>query len=131
MNWSAEPVSSTRNARFFNLLHQALTNLLRSYVLSFLTEERRVVDREQHAHGWLVNLHVRKRLWILSIGDGITNLKPFNTVNRYDLTSAGFFDLRLSETFEGHQLQCAFLTLPSRKQRATGIFSLDRESHDQ
>ena len=49
------------------------------------TEERRIVDGEEHAHGRLIDSDWRQWLRILEIADGITNLELLQADNGTDI----------------------------------------------
>ncbi len=91
------------------LLHQAVVDLARGAKLALATEERRVVDSEEHRHSRLVDGDRRQWLRILKVGYCVTNLKVLKaddganvtTVNRVHalvgnaLESVKFLDLGL------------------------------------
>ena len=72
--------------------------------LAFLAEERRVVDGEEHRHGWLVNGNRGQRFGILYVADGVANLKLLQTDDGADVAAVHLIDATVSHAVEGVQL---------------------------
>ena len=60
-------------------LIQTIANVTRGTELTFFSEERRVVNGEEHTHSWLINSDWWQWFWILKISNSITNLKLLQT----------------------------------------------------
>ena len=91
---------NTKSKVLLQLLIQTLLDMAGSTELTLLTEEWRIVDGEEHTHGWLINSDWRKWLWILIITDGITNLKLLQTNNCTDITRIYMISLLVTHTLE-------------------------------
>src|SRR5690606_20859635 len=74
--------------------------------LTFLTEERRGVDGEEHAHGRLVHLEAGQAFGVLEIGDGVSDIEALQTHDGAELAAVEFtvLHLFLAEAFEDHEL---------------------------
>ena len=53
---------------------------------SIFAEERRVIDGKEHTHGRLINSYSRQCFRIFKVGNGIANIKTFQTSNGTDVT---------------------------------------------
>ena len=71
--------------------------------LAFLTEERRVVDSEQHAHGRLVNGDRRQCFRIFVIANRISDFKSFDTYQCADVAGRNFRNFHTAHTFKSMQ----------------------------
>ena len=72
--------------------------------LSFLAEEGRVVDGEEHRHRRFVDSDRRQWVGLLEVADGIADLKLLQSYDGTDITTPHFRGLDMSHTFEGVQL---------------------------
>ena len=86
------------------LLLQSVIDVARSHILAFLAEERRVVDGEEHRHGWLVNGNRRQWLGVLDVTDGIANLKLLQSDDSTNIAALHFVCTHMSHTLERVQL---------------------------
>ena len=87
----------------FKFLLQTVVDVTRSDKLTFLAEERRVVDAEEHRHGRLVDGDRWQGLGILNIADGVTNLELLQTDDSTDVATVHLIDTRMTHTVEGMQ----------------------------
>ena len=71
--------------------------------LSLLTEERRVVNGEEHRHGWFVNGDGRQWLRILEVGYRITNLEALQANHGTDITRVHMIGLHMRHSLKGMQ----------------------------
>ena len=85
------------------LLLQTVVDMARSDKLTLATEERRVVDSEEHRHCRFVDSDRRQRLRILEVADGITNLKLLQSDDGTYVTTLHFLHLLASHTVEHMQ----------------------------
>ena len=69
--------------------------------LSFLSEERRVVDGEEHAHRRLVHSDWWQWFRVLEVGNGITDFKLLQTDYSTDVTRVNMVGLLVSHAFKG------------------------------
>ena len=96
---------------FLKFLAQTVADVARSTELTFLSEERRVVDGEEHTHCRLVNSDWWQWLWVLKISDSITNFKLLQTDYCTNIARVNSISLLMSHTLKGMQFldSCAFL----------------------
>ena len=78
--------------------------MARGHKLTFLAEEGRVVNGEEHAHGRLVDSDRRQRLGVLIVADSVTNLKLLKTDNGTDVAAVDMVCLLVAHTLEGVKL---------------------------
>ncbi len=88
----------------FEFFLQAVVDVAAGDELSFLAEERRVVDGEQHAHRRLVDGYRRQRLRVLEVADGVTYFKLFKTYDGADVAAAYAFGAHMAHALEGVNL---------------------------
>ena len=72
--------------------------------LALTSEERRVVDAEEHAHRRLIDLDRRKRLRIFPVSNGIADLETFDADNGADVPALNRIHLGLSKAVKNHQV---------------------------
>ena len=82
------------------LLHQTVVDVAGSNKLTFLTEERRVINGEEHTHRRFINGNRRQRFRIFVIADRISDFESFDTYQRTDVTGRHFLHLYTAHTFE-------------------------------
>ena len=75
-----------------------------SNILTIPSKERRIVNAEEHTHCRLIYGNRRKRLRILIICNGISNLKPLNAHNCTDITAFHALRLALLNAGEDHKV---------------------------
>ena len=92
-------------------LLKTLLKMARCDELSFLTEERRVVDTEEHAHRWLIHLDRRQRFRILEISNSISDFKSLKTYHCTYIATLHLLHLRFSEAIKDHQFLYSLLLL--------------------
>ena len=78
-------------------LVQTILDVSRSHELSVLSEERRVVDREEHAHRRFVDGDRRESFRILDVGNRVADLETVNADNSADVTALDAVHIGLSE----------------------------------
>ena len=78
--------------------------MTRGAVFAFLSKERRVVNRKQHTHRWLVHGYRRQRLGIFIISDSVTNLKTFQAYNGANVSTFNLFCAFVSYTLKSMKL---------------------------
>ena len=83
---------------------QTIANLAGSAELTLFTEERRVVDGEEHTHRRLVDSDWRQSLGVLEVSDGVTNLEVLQTDNSADVATVDMVATLVRDTLEGMQL---------------------------
>ena len=94
----------TQGKVLLQFLLQAVVDMTRGNKLTLLTEERRVVDAEQHRHRRLVDGNRRQWLGILYVADGVANLELFESNDGTDIATVYLINARVSHTVEGMQL---------------------------
>ena len=88
----------------FELAVETFLNVARRHVFSLLAEERRVVDRKQHAHRRFVDCDRFQRLRIFEIADRIADLEPFDADQRANLAAFDPLDFGFAQSVEYHQI---------------------------
>ncbi len=78
--------------------------MARSDVLAFATEERRIVDREEHAHRRFVDGDGFERFGILEIADRVADLEALDADQRANLAALDALHLGLGQPVEDHQV---------------------------
>ena len=68
------------------------------------SEERGIVDHEEHRHRRLVHRNRRKGFRILDVGNGITDFKTVNAHDGTDVSALDLVHVGLAQAFEDHQL---------------------------
>ena len=86
------------------LLVQALLYVPGSHELPVFTEERGVIDREEHAHRGLVDGDRRQGLGSVQVGDSVTDLEAVDSNHRANVSATDLLDIGLAKTVEDHQL---------------------------
>ena len=73
------------------------------YKLPFLSKKRRIIDAEQHAHGWFIHTDNRQGFRVFNISDSIPDIKIIQAYNRTDITGKNFRYFFLSHPFKNIQ----------------------------
>ncbi len=74
--------------------------MARSYLLTFFSKERTVVDRKQHVHCWFINADRWQWLRILCITKNVTNFKSFDSRYSTNISSLNFRNFHSLNSFE-------------------------------
>ena len=77
----------TQGKVLLQFLLQTVIDMTRGHELTLFTEERRVVDHEEHRHGRFVDGNRRHGLRILQVTDGVANLKLLQSNDGTDITA--------------------------------------------
>ena len=85
------------------LLVQSVVDMAGSAELSFFSEEGRVVNGEEHAHGRLVDGNGRQRLGVLVVADGVAYLETLQSYHGADVSSVHVIGLHVSHALESVQ----------------------------
>ena len=72
--------------------------------LTILSEERGIIDGEEHAHRRLINGDRRKSLRILAVRDRVPDLEAVNAHDGADVTALDSVHIGLSQTVKHHKL---------------------------
>ena len=93
-------VHHTKRQVLLHLLHQAITQVTRGDEFSIFSEERRVVDREQHVHRRLIHRNAWQCFRIFRIGDRISDIEILDTHHGAKITGMYFSYFFLTHPLE-------------------------------
>ena len=85
----------------FEFLFESVVDVARSAELTFLAEERRIVDGKEHRHGRFVDSNGGQRFGVFEIADSIADFKVIKTYHRTDVARRHRLSLLTAHTLEG------------------------------
>src|SRR5690606_1526462 len=84
----------------FGLFHQTVTQVTGGHKLAFSTEERGVVDREEHVHRRLIDADSHQCLRVVCVREGVADLKIIDTSHCANISRECFFNFIFAKTFK-------------------------------